>query len=110
MGINDRLSEDVESALYRIIQEAITNVIRHANATRIDVLIEQRGERVVVIIEDNGTGFDPATLTHPEKLGLIGMRERAEMLGGSLTIESDTGNGTNLFVEVPCVYSNTTRG
>jgi len=93
----------VETALYRIVQEALTNVVRHAQATRADVLLERRGNRVVVVVEDNGLGFD-ANVAHFARqghLGLVGMQERAEMLGGSLVIESTAGAGTTVVVEVP---------
>ena len=98
-----RLPAEVETALYRIVQEAMTNVARHANATRVDVLVEQRGDQLVTIVEDDGVGFDLETAMASSRLGLLGMRERAEMLGGSLTIESVIGSGTTVFVEVPYV-------
>jgi signal transduction histidine kinase len=68
-------------------------------------LLERRENRVLAIIEDDGVGFDPATAGENGRLGLFGMRERAEMLGGSLTIESAPGQGTTVFVEVPHVHS-----
>ncbi len=82
-------------------QEAVTNVVRHACATRIDVLVERRDGRVVVMVEDDGKGFVPATAGGAECLGLIGMRERAEALGGTLTIESAPGEGTRIKVRIP---------
>jgi PAS domain S-box-containing protein len=99
----ERLSSEVETALYRIVQEALTNVVRHAQATRADVLLERRGDHVVVVIEDNGQGFDAeiAHFAQQGHLGLVGMQERAEMLGGSLVIESTAGSGTTVVVEVP---------
>jgi len=107
---NERLSPAMETALYRIVQEAMTNVVRHAQASRTDVLVERRTEgRVVVIIEDNGVGFDPQTALQSRRLGLFGMRERAEMLGGTLSIESSTGSGTTLLVEVPYANSHSDR-
>jgi signal transduction histidine kinase len=102
-GLNGaRLPAAVETALYRVVQEAVTNVVRHAAATRIDVLVERRDGRVVVVVEDDGNGFVPATAGGTERLGLIGMRERAEALGGTLTIESAPGEGTTIAVEVAC--------
>lgn len=102
-GLNgERLPAAVETALYRVVQEAVTNVVRHASATRIDVLVERRDGRVVVMVEDDGKGFVPATAGGAECLGLIGMRERAEALGGTLTIESAPGEGTTIAVEVAC--------
>ncbi len=97
----DRLTPASETALYRIVQEAMTNVLRHAEAGRVDVLLERRGDQVVVVIEDDGVGFDLDAALQSGRLGLLGMRERAEMLGGSLVIESDAGEGTTIVVEVP---------
>jgi signal transduction histidine kinase len=91
----------METALYRIVQEGLTNVARHAQATHVSVLLARHGDRVITIVEDNGLGFDPMAATHSGRLGLLGMRERAEMLGGSLVVESSPGIGTTLCVEVP---------
>jgi signal transduction histidine kinase len=100
-----RLPAPVETALYRIVQEALTNVAQHANATEVGLLLEVRAGAVVPIVEDDGCGFDATRLIPGESaerwLGLSGMRERAELLGGRLTIESTPGVGTTLFVEVP---------
>ncbi len=106
----DRLLPEVETALYRIFQEAFTNVVRHAQASHVDVILERRGDRVVAIIEDNGVGFDAERARRSGRLGLFGMQERAEMLGGRLTIESAAGTGTTLYVEVPCAHSHPDRG
>jgi PAS domain S-box-containing protein len=99
----ERLPTDVETALYRIVQEALTNIVRHAHAKRADVLLERRGDRVIVVIEDDGIGFDAdvARFAQQGHLGLVGMQERAEMLRGSLVIESIPGAGTTVVVEVP---------
>jgi signal transduction histidine kinase len=98
---DDRLPQDVETILYRIVQEALTNVARHAKASRADVVLERRGDSLLVIVEDDGTGFDPGLIRGSGHLGLMGMQERAEMLGGMLTVESTPGRGTTLFAEVP---------
>lgn len=101
---NKRLPPEVEINLYRIVQEALTNIVRHAKATRADILLEQRGDQMVTIVEDNGIGFDTGQNERSTRLGLLGMRERAEMLGATLIIESTLGTGTTVFVEVP--YAN----
>jgi signal transduction histidine kinase len=98
----ERLPSTIETALYRIVQEAVTNAARHAEATHVGVIVEKRGERAVAIIEDNGRGFDVEEALRCGRLGLLGMRERAEMLGGTLTIESEPGTGTALYVHVDC--------
>ncbi len=91
----------METALYRVVQEAMTNVVRHAHATRVDVLAERRGDRVMVMVEDDGVGFEPDLVQRGDHFGLLGMRERAEALGGTLTVESAPGAGTTVVVEVP---------
>ena len=90
----------METALYRVVQEAMTNVARHARATRVDVLAERRGDRVLVMVEDDGVGFEPDRVQRGDHFGLLGMRERAEALGGTLTVESAPGAGTTIVVEV----------
>jgi len=99
-GEIERISGDMETAVYRIVQEALTNIIRHAQATRIDVLLKRRDGSLIVIVEDNGVGFDPK-IQQNGRLGMVGMQERAIMLGGTLTIESFPGTGTTVFLEVP---------
>jgi signal transduction histidine kinase len=96
-----RLPPEVETALYRVVQEALTNVIRHARARTASVCVERRPRSVRAIIEDDGCGFDPASIPADGHLGVHGIRERAELLGGALIIESERGSGTSLFVEVP---------
>jgi signal transduction histidine kinase len=96
----ERLPAVVETALYRIVQEAMTNVVRHARATRIDVLVERRDGRVLAMVEDDGVGFEPDRVQRGDHFGLLGLKERAEALGGSLTVESRLGAGTTIVVEV----------
>jgi two-component system, NarL family, sensor histidine kinase DevS len=95
-----RLPADTETALYRIAQEAFTNVLKHAAASRVTVRLGRRGEMVTLVVHDDGKGFDP-TDVRDGSLGLEGMRERVALLGGRLTIESSVGAGTMLKVEVP---------
>ncbi len=102
VGMQDqRLSSEAETAIYRIVQESLTNVVLHARATLVDVLISQRNDYVVATIEDNGVGFLPTTLSVGDHLGLFGMKERVEMLNGRFTIESSPGKGTTVNVEIP---------
>ncbi|MGE5690053.1 MAG: GAF domain-containing protein [Pseudomonadota bacterium] len=100
---SERLTPEVETALYRIVQEALTNVVKHAGAGKVSVLLTQKGTTVVAVVEDDGEGFAPGTVrqTATGGLGLVGMRERIGLLGGRLTIESSPGAGTTLVVEVP---------
>jgi signal transduction histidine kinase len=96
-----RLASEVETTIYRIVQESLTNVALHARATLVDVLIAQRDGFVVATVEDNGVGFLPTTPTVEDQLGLFGMRERVEMLKGHFAIESSPGKGTTVNVEIP---------
>ena len=95
-----RLPENIETALYRIIQEALTNVARHAGARSVSVLVERRINEVVAVVEDDGKGLDPADLARG-RLGVAGMRERAELLDGKMTIESTPASGTSIFIQIP---------
>jgi PAS domain S-box-containing protein len=101
LGFDDvRLPPEVEVALYRIVQEALTNVARHAWARCVEVRLELNGDRVIAAVRDNGVGFKPGA-EERGGLGLVGMRERAEMLGGALVVESAIGAGTTVSVEIP---------
>lgn len=102
---NGRLDPEIETNLYRITQEALNNVLKHASASGVNVLLERRQDMVVLIVEDDGVGFDPANAATVEQsgngLGLIGMRERAALVGGQIEIESAPDKGTTIFVKVP---------
>jgi len=98
-----RLPGRVEVALYRIAQEAIMNVVRHARANRASAVVLQRRSEVTLLVEDDGRGFDPAAVrgNGAECLGLTGMQERAALLGGSCAVESAPGHGTTVRVRIP---------
>lgn len=102
---NTRLPREIETTLYRIAQEALTNVARHARASHASVLLERRGNAVVLVVEDDGRGFDAeevlAAADDRRRMGLYGMEERATLVGGQLTIESSPGAGTTISVEIP---------
>jgi len=102
---SQRLPTEMETALYRIVQEALTNVMKHAQAQNASIVLERRGSSVVAIVEDDGKGFDAQRLPRSKlqggRLGLFGMQERAELIGGTLTLESKINAGTTVFVEVP---------
>jgi signal transduction histidine kinase len=97
---DQRLPEPIETTLYRIVQEAITNVAKHAEARRLSVTLTRKNGSVVAIVEDDGKGFDP-TDTDSAGLGLLGMRERLALVGGTLRIEASSGAGTTIAAEVP---------
>jgi signal transduction histidine kinase len=96
----ERLPGEVETTLYRIVQEALTNIVKHAGARKVSILLIRRGGAATVVIEDDGRGFDPA-LAREDGLGLLGMRERVALLEGKLTVESSPEAGTTLVAEVP---------
>jgi len=100
-NLPDRLPPAVETALYRIVQEAMTNAARHGDGTNVSILLVQRPDTVRAIIDDNGSGFNPeAVRRNQTSVGVHAMQERAELLGGQLEIESGP-DGTTVYVEVP---------
>jgi len=96
---NERLPTEVETVLYRIVQEALTNVVKHARAERVSIVLMRNERGVSAVIEDDGRGFRPDA--NGGGLGLVGMRERVALVDGTLEIESSDGGGTTLVVEVP---------
>ncbi|HEX6850832.1 MAG TPA: histidine kinase [Candidatus Polarisedimenticolaceae bacterium] len=100
----EQLAISLRTVLYRVAHEALTNVTRHANASRVDVTIRKTAKLVSMTIADDGKSFPAKRVTHSPKgthLGLLGMKERMEMVGGSLRIESLRGKGTTIHAEVP---------
>jgi signal transduction histidine kinase len=97
---SERLPSETETALYRIVQESLTNVVKHARARSVSISLTRKDGSVTAVIEDDGQGFDPEQTTE-DTFGLTGMRERVALLDGTLQVESSEGGGTTLFVEVP---------
>ena len=97
---DERLPSDVETTLYRITQEALTNVVKHANAERVSIVLTRRDGTISAVIEDDGRGFEEGSGSG-NGLGLLGMRERVALVDGRLSIESSPGSGTTLSIEVP---------
>jgi PAS domain S-box-containing protein len=96
------LPTEIATTCYRLVQEALNNVIKHARAAHVDIALERNPDGLSLIIEDDGVGFDPSTVrTGGQGFGLIGMRERAALVGADLEIESTAGKGTTVFVRVP---------
>lgn len=100
-----RLSTDLETACFRIVQEAVNNALRHARPGRIDVSLEQEERRIVLRVTDDGAGFDVTSALkrsqYADRLGLLGMRERAELLGGRFTVTSAAGQGSTVSADLP---------
>lgn len=99
----NRLPGELETVLYRVTQEALNNVAKHAKASNVAVLLHRNTTHVSLVIEDNGSGFDynQQLITGENGLGLIGMRERVELTGGRLDIESRIDHGTTVAVRIP---------
>ena len=98
-GASERLDPEVETALFRIAQEALTNALKHGQASAIEIAVAQMGDDVGIRVRDNGVGFDPSGLT--VGVGLVGMRERVDMLAGKLSVVSDPGGGTTVEARLP---------
>jgi len=100
-GLRDeRLPSEVETTLYRIAQEALNNIAKHSRAQHVEVLLERRSDCVLLIVEDDGIGFDPGGSATAHGFGLEGMQERAALVGASLQIESAPGKGTTVLVRM----------
>ena len=95
------LDKDRSTAIFRIFQESLTNVARHAHATRVEARFLHEPHRLIFQIVDNGTGFDPESAKAGKSLGLIGMQERALLLGGEFKSEGKPGAGTTVTLTLP---------
>jgi signal transduction histidine kinase len=101
-----QFSTQQSNALFRIYQEALTNIARHANATQVDAVLSQEGEKFVLEIRDNGKGFRKEAMAGKKTLGLEGMNERALMIEGDFRIESTPGQGTYIHISTPILITN----
>ena len=95
------LDEDLNTAFFRIFQEALTNVLRHANATKVTVHLSKNRGQLLLEIKDNGRGISEAEITNTKSIGLLGMRERASLLGGKVIVSGVAGKGTTVLVRIP---------
>jgi signal transduction histidine kinase len=110
-NMEERLSPDLELVVYRTVQEALTNVARHAHATACRVQLSRSSDRIDLWVEDNGVGFDAVAVGQPgpqRGLGLLGMQERIAQAGGAMVIESAPGNGTRVLATLPISPSEAT--
>jgi signal transduction histidine kinase len=98
-----RLPQVIETTFYRILQEAITNVVKHARAKKVGVILNATLAEAIMIIEDDGVGFelDDGSIALSSRLGLLGVRERLALVGGAIEIETTPGHGTTLIIHVP---------
>jgi signal transduction histidine kinase len=101
--VKTRFGLRVEAAVYRIVEEALTNVMRHASATTVTISLQHSGERLTVVVQDDGAGFDPSlrTLTAGSGMGLLCMEERARLVDGFVEIDSAPGRGAALRLSLP---------
>ncbi|MCB0168343.1 MAG: GAF domain-containing protein [Anaerolineae bacterium] len=99
-GLTTRLPQPVETACYRLVQEALTNIVRHAQAGQARITLTVENEQLYLVVEDDGCGFDPKGLTHAG-LGLLGMQERITMFGGTFTVKSAPDAGTTINAVIP---------
>lgn len=98
--LDERLAPDVETALYRIAQEALNNAAKYSRARRVEVMLERRSDSILLVVEDDGVGFELDADATGGGFGLVGMKERAALVGGSLEIESSPGQGTSVLVRI----------
>ena len=97
----EELPREFNIGIFRIFQESLTNVARHAGADKVDISLVRQENQLVLLIEDNGKGFEREDIQHKKTLGIMGMKERAIMMGGSYTIHSANGKGTVVEVVIP---------
>ena len=98
------LSSETNTALFRVVQEALTNISKHSHATQVHLSLTETSQTVTLVLEDNGSGFDPSENT--TGFGLQGMRERIEALGGRLWLCSQPGRGCQIQAEIPLRIQN----
>jgi two-component system sensor histidine kinase UhpB len=112
-GFEEKLPPQIETAFYRIIQEALNNIAKHAEASRVEISLDRRDSIISASITDNGRGFDPDKVLRPESpergFGIMGMEERVSLLGGKMDIQSKPDSGTYIYIEVPYPRGNDTN-
>jgi two-component system, NarL family, sensor histidine kinase UhpB len=112
VGGGSGIPPEIETVIYRVLQEALTNVLKHAQARNLSIVLEQRGRRLHIIVEDDGIGFRPEAVSDIESttgekgrgqppLGLSGIRERLSLVSGTMSVESQPGEGATLFIQIP---------
>jgi two-component system, NarL family, sensor histidine kinase UhpB len=112
VGGGSGIPPEIETVIYRVLQEALTNVLKHAQARNLSIVLEQRGRRLHIIVEDDGIGFRPEAVSNIESttgekgrgqppLGLSGIRERLSLVSGTMSVESQPGEGATLFIQIP---------
>jgi signal transduction histidine kinase len=104
-GRDNTLPPDVAAVVYRLVQEGLTNVLKHSQASKVSIVLEKKLEGLALVLEDDGIGFDPENSQQgggrAPGLGLSGMKERVALLGGTIAVESGPGKGSTIFVQIP---------
>ena len=98
---NQEFEKNLATGIFRVHQEALTNIMRHSQATEVQTEIQMLNDEILLTIHDNGIGFDQNEARNKNSLGLVGMKERALMFDGNLTIDTESGNGTTVTLKVP---------
>jgi signal transduction histidine kinase len=96
--------QDVNTTFFRIFQEILTNIIRHAGATYVDALLTEEDGQLTLVVKDNGRGISIREITNTKSIGLLGMRERAALLGGDISYQGLPGKGTTVTVRIPLAH------
>jgi signal transduction histidine kinase len=109
-AVDQLLHEDAKLVLYRVVQEALSNVVRHSGASSVTVTIRAEEASVVAVVTDDGVGFDDPVITSGGGLGLIGMKERAASTGGAVQVDSRPGHGTRVRLSIPQTSGETLDG
>jgi two-component system NarL family sensor kinase len=100
-GISERLNENVETVVFRVLQELVSNIMKHARANEVTVQLLREGDELSIMVEDNGQGFDPEKLSPDAGMGLRNIRSRVEYLDGHVDFDSSPGRGTTVMIEIP---------
>jgi signal transduction histidine kinase len=100
-GLHDRLDSSIETSVYRIIQECVSNTLKHSGAVRMDIQLNVEGENLDLTIEDNGKGFDTSLIDQSEGIGLQNIRSRINLLSGQFEVDSQIGRGTMFSITLP---------
>jgi signal transduction histidine kinase len=109
-ALKSRLPPSVETVVFRVMQEAISNISRHANARNVRILLESNGTAMIARIEDDGLGFEPSRPRGGEGWGLVGMRERVNLIGGKVEVSTAPGSGTKIVITIPVESGNNGKG
>ena len=101
VGLNDRLEQTTETVLFRVLQEIVSNIVKHANANHVTIQLIRHDQEITLMVEDNGRGFDTSKIQEFEGIGLKNLFSRVEFLNGTIHFDSNPGRGTTVTVDIP---------